>query len=136
MLKLIVGRKGSGKTKTLLSMVNEAVEKTDGKTVCIEKGTKLTYDVDHSVRLIDTDQFGISGYDAFYGFVAGIVAGDFDVKEIFIDSTLKIGGSDYAQLENFITKLHKLTESAGIDFVMTVSADAGELPAGVVKYCA
>lgn len=104
MLKLIAGRKGSGKTKLLISMVNDAVEKSQGKIVCIEKGKKLTYDVNHGARLIDTEEYEIAGYDAFYGFIAGVAACDYDVKEIYIDSFLKICGDDLSRIPAFKLK--------------------------------
>lgn len=136
MLKLIVGKKGTGKTKTLISMVNEAVEKTEGKTVCIEKGNKLTYDVNHGARLIDTDTFNISGYDSFYGFIAGVVAGDFDVKEIFVDSILKICGTDLTKFQDFVKKVDDLSNKENVQFFITVSAAPDEIPEEAKKYIA
>ena len=68
MIKLIVGNKGSGKTKTLIDMINKAAKTTSGNIVCIEKGLKMTYDIDYSVRLIDIESYGVAGFDAFYGF--------------------------------------------------------------------
>ena len=72
MIKLIVGKKGSGKTKILVDMVNNAAKTTDGNVVCVEQKPKLTYDLDHSVRLLDVVNYDISGFDAFYGYVAGL----------------------------------------------------------------
>ena len=89
MIKLIIGKKGSGKTKLLIDKVNTAVQNTNGYVVCIEKGMKLTFEIDHAVRLIDADEYAIKGYDAFYGFVSGVLAGNYDIKEIFIDGILK-----------------------------------------------
>lgn len=135
MLKLIVGRKGSGKTKTLISLVNDAVEKSDGKVVCIEKGRKLTYDIHHGARLIDTDSYHIEGYDVFFGFLAGVAAGDFDLSEIYVDSILKIaGGLD--GLEPFLEKVERLSAQDNVSFVFTVSAEVNELPEGLKKYIA
>ena len=90
MIKLITGKKGTGKTKILIDMIKEAVDSTKGNVVCIEKGAKLTYDIPHSVRLADVEEFGIAGYDAFYGFIAGMLAGNFDISEVYVDSILKI----------------------------------------------
>lgn len=133
MLKLIVGKKGSGKTKQLISMVNSAVEVSNGKVVCIEKGTKLTYDINHSARLLDTDSYHVSGYDAFYGFLAGIAASDFDVKEIFVDSILKIAGDDFSEVTKLIAKIDTLFND-GVTVTITVSADASELPEALKSY--
>lgn len=134
MLRLIVGLKGTGKTKELISLVNEAAEKSEGKTVCVEKGNKLTYNINHDVRLIDTEEFKIAGYDSFYGFIAGIVAGDFDVKDIFIDSVLKICGSDLNDFADFAKKIDDLSETENVSLVITVSADISDIPEAAKKY--
>lgn len=133
MIKLITGKKGSGKTKVLVDMINDAAKKTNGNIVCIERSMKLTYDIDHSVRLTDAEEYGIEGYDTFYGFVAGVLASNFDIMEIFVDGILKIGGRDYEALGTLLAKLDKL---AGADKVITftVSADVEELPESVCQY--
>ena len=83
MIKLIVGKKGSGKTKILVDMVNNAAKTTDGNVVCVEQKPKLTYDLDHSVRLLDVVNYDISGFDAFYGYVAGLLSGNYDITELY-----------------------------------------------------
>ena len=90
MVKLMMGLKGTGKTKTLIKKVNEAVTSEHGNVLCIEKGNKLRYDIDHKVRLISTDEFGLIDYDMFYGFLCGLIAGNYDITAIFIDSVTKI----------------------------------------------
>ena len=102
MIKLIVGNKGSGKTKLLIEQINAAVKTTSGNIVCVEKGLKMTYDIDHAVRLIDIEDYSVEGYEAFYGFLAGVFAGNYDISEIFVDGTLKVGGKDYEKLAAFI----------------------------------
>ena len=94
MVTLIVGKKGTGKTKKLINLTNDAVEASNGNVVVIEKGSKLTYDVTHKARLIDTEQYAITGYDAFFGFLSGLCAGNYDLTDVLVDSTLKIGGQD------------------------------------------
>lgn len=133
MLKLIAGKKGSGKTKQLISMVNSAVEVSNGKVVCIEKGTKLTYDINHGARLLDTESFHIAGYEAFYGFLAGIAASDYDVKEIFVDSIFKIAGENFDEVSKLIAKIDALFDS-DVSVTITISADPAELPDSVKKY--
>ena len=126
MIKLIVGNKGSGKTKTLINLCNDAVEKANGNVVCVEKGLKLTYDISHKVRLVDIDEYGVEGYDALYGFLAGLMAGNYDISNIFVDGTFKIGGRDYEAFAQMLDKLGKLAGEAEIIF--TASCDAAELP--------
>lgn len=134
MIKLIVGNKGSGKTKTLINMVDDAVKNTAGNVVCVEKGTKLTYDISHKARLIDTDSYSVSGFEAFYGFLSGILAGNYDITEVFIDATFKIGGRDYAAFGEMIKKLDKITKDGGANFTFTVSCDLSELPEDIKAY--
>jgi len=110
MLKLIIGVKGTGKTKALINMVNSAVENSHGNVVCIEKGDKLTYDVKHQARLIDTKQYFISDAQSLYGFVAGIFASNHDVTDLFIDSALKICGNDNAAFDKFVEEVNALVE--------------------------
>ncbi len=134
MIKLIVGKKGSGKTKTLIDMISASAKTAHGNIVCIEKGLKLTYDIPHIVRLIDIDHYGISGYDAFYGFLSGIFAGNYDISEVYIDSILKIGNQDLEGLGVFFDRLSKLLDEVKAQVVFTVSADVSELPESVKKY--
>lgn len=135
MIYLILGNKGSGKTKRLIDLVNAAVEKSNGNVVCIEKERLLTYNVNYRARLVETDHYGISGYDAFYGFLSGIIAGDHDITDVLVDATIKIGGKDYEALACFLEKVAKLSKIAEQDFTFTISADEAELPAKIFEFC-
>ena len=128
MVTLIIGKKGTGKTKKLINLTNEAVEASNGNVVVIEKGSKLTYDVTHKARLIDTEQYSITGYDAFFGFLSGLCAGNYDVTDVLVDSTLKIGGQDFDAFAEFITKINVLAAKTETKFTFLVSADESELP--------
>ena len=133
MIKLITGKKGTGKTKILIDNINEAVKSTNGNLVCIEKGDNIRRSISFRVRWCDTESFAIEGADAFYGFVAGMLAGNYDIKDVFVDGILKIVGRDYDVLGSLFEKLDKLTgEEATI--VFTVSADASELPESVKQF--
>lgn len=131
MVTLIIGKKGSGKTKKLIERANEAVSKSNGNVVVVEKGLKLTYDISHQARLIDIDAYGVQGLDAFFGFVSGICAGNYDVTDIFIDSTLKIIGPDTEALAIFVEKLSALAALADTKITLSVSAEADELPKSI-----
>lgn len=133
MIEVITGKKGSGKTKILVDRINEAVQSTTGNLICVEKGMKLTYDISHKVRLVDAEQYELEGYDAFYGFLAGMLAGNYDIKEIFIDGILKIVGRDYNALGTFLDRLDKLS-GEDVKMLITVSADSEDLPESVLKY--
>ena len=130
MIKLIIGRRGSGKTKKLVDMVNEATAASLGNVVCIEKGDTLTYSVTHKARLIDADTYGISGYGEYFGMLSGIKAGNNDITHIFGDATLRIGTRDYDELVAFFGRLSTIED---VEFVFTVSADKEELPEKLFK---
>ena len=132
MINVFIGKKGSGKTKKLIDYANKAVETSNGNVVVIEKGLKLTYDITHKARLIDSDAYGIKGLDALEGFLCGICAGNYDVADILLDSTLKIIGQDMAALTDLITKAKKLSEEANVTFTLSISADESEIPAEVL----
>ncbi len=131
MINLLVGKKGSGKTKRLISCANTALETSKGNVVVIEKGLKLTYDISHEARLIDLDAYKIKGADALYGFISGICAENYDITDILLDSTLKVIGSDMEALESFVLKVEALENTANIKIVLSVSADETEIPASI-----
>ncbi|HHV51344.1 MAG TPA: hypothetical protein PLG48_00510 [Candidatus Avimonas sp.] len=134
MVKLILGNKGSGKTKRLIEMCNEATEKSKGNVVLIEKNNQLSYNITYKTRLVAADDYDIQGFDAFYGFISGMCASNYDITDIFIDSTLKIAGQDFDKLADFIGKLDTLSEKSNTNIVLTVSADKSALPESVAKY--
>ena len=136
MIKLIVGSKGSGKTKTMIQMANDALKTTNGNVVCVEKGIQLTYDLSYEVRLVDVDQYGVDGYEAYCGFLCGLMAGNYDITEIFCDATYKICGTDNDKLLEMIKKLEKLTANNGVTIIFSVSADAEGLPEELKAYIA
>ena len=135
MIRLIIGKKGSGKTKKLIQLANEAVAKSSGNVVVIDKGSKLTYDVTHKARLIDTDVYGIKGYDMLLGFISGICAGNYDVTDIFVDSTFKICSDGVNGLEPFVVKLNALEKESGAKITLLVSSGEAELPAELSAEC-
>lgn len=129
MITLILGRKGSGKTKKLMDLCNAAVEQSKGNVVFIEKDNTLTYDLSHKARLVAAEDYAIKGFDALYGYIAGMCAGNYDITDIFVDSVLKIGGSDLEALADFVEKLGHLNTRV----VMSVSADKSEIPERVAS---
>ena len=135
MISIILGHKGSGKTKRLISSVNEAIENSKGNVVCIEKETNLTYDVNYRARLIATDDYEVKGYGAFFGFLAGVCAGNHDITDVLVDATLKIGGRNYDELAAFLEKIYELSSDHEKNFVFTISADREELPASIFNFC-
>lgn len=134
MITLLTGKKGSGKTKKLIELANAALEKSQGNVVVIEKGQKLTYDISHAVRLIDTDVYDVKGADALFGFLSGICAGNYDVTDILVDSTLKITGTGAEILETLVPELEKLSKASSANIVLLISAADEEIPASAAGY--
>ena len=132
MLKLIVGTKGSGKTKTMIDMIDKTTKTTSGNIVVIEKCMKLTTEINHAARLVDVDEYGVAGADMLYGFVAGVLAGNYDITELFIDGILRIIDHDMDAAAKVLAKIDKVTQN--IEVVVTVSADAAALPEELKKY--
>lgn len=133
MIQLITGKKGSGKTKILIEKINGAVKDTNGCLVCVEKGETLRRSISYKVRWCDAEQFAIDSFESFYGFIAGMLAGNYDIKGIFVDGIFKIAGSDFDALGVMLDKLSRLAGD-DVDVVFTLSADNSELPASVTKF--
>ena len=134
MLKLIIGVKGTGKTKQLIEMVNQSLEATNGDVVCIEKGEKLRFDVSYKCRLINTEEFAIDGAEYLYGFVAGILASNSDVTDLYIDSALKICKNDLAEFDKILDSVAALSDKANVKCVMTISLPAENATEVIKKY--
>ncbi len=134
MVKVILGEKGTGKTKALLDSVHEAVNSEKGSVVFINNGNRHIYDVSHKIRLVDTGEFALKTYDAFYGLLCGIVAQNFDVSYIFIDSLLKIVDGDAAEMEEFLDKANALCEKFDIQMAITISINPANVSEKVKAY--
>ena len=134
MIKLIVGVKGTGKTKQLIELVSQALNTTNGDVVCIEKGDKLRFDVNYRCRLVDTEAFGVTDAASLYGFVAGILASNHDVTDVFIDSALKICQEDTAAFDEFLKKADGIAEKNDAKLVITASIPAENVTETMKKY--
>ena len=135
MIKCIVGKKGFGKTKLLIDHVNKAVGEESGSVICIERGAKLTYDINHKCRLIDISPYHISCYSGYYGFICGLYAQNYDISSVFIDSLYKVVGSeDPAAIDDFMANLERFSADNNVKFLITISDDLANVPASVRKY--
>ena len=131
MVQLIVGNKGKGKTKHLLDKVNNEVKNITGNIVYLDKSTKHMYELNNKVRLIDVSQFMIENASEFIGFVSGIISQDHDLQQMYFDSFLKISCLEGADITDTVAKLEKVSKATGVDFILSVSKDEGELPESV-----
>ena len=134
MIKVIMGLKGSGKTKQLISAIQDAVAPEHGDIVCIEYGRKLTYDVTYKVRLVDSKEYGISSPEMLKGFLSGLHAGNFDITDVFIDNLYKTIGSDKAAAEDFIAWCAKFAADNNMEITVTISEDPATAPEGMKQY--
>ena len=134
MLNLMIGVKGTGKTKTLIEKVNAAAAASKGDVVCIEKGTQLRFDIKSKVRLVDTEEYLIHDAEALYGFVAGILASNYDVTDLFVDNTFKICGGNIAALEAMLENLNALLAKHDVNVFMTASIPVEDATDIIKKY--
>ncbi len=135
MVKVIMGLKGSGKTKKLVDMVLQAEKEEKGAVVCIEKDKKLTYDIPHTVRLIQAGEYGISNVDMFKGYIAGLHSGNYDITQIFVDNFYKIiGTSDDAAVAGILGWLDAFSAANSVTVTLSLSSDPEQASEAVKKY--
>ncbi len=135
MITLLTGTKGSGKTKKLIALIEEAATASAGHVICVEQKEALRYDVKTSVRLVSTEYYGVEGFGAFYGLLSGLCAGDHDITDILVDATLRIGSRDMDELAAFLAKVNALSEKTEVKFTFTVSTETENIPASVKEFC-
>ena len=128
MIQLIVGHKGSGKTKAIVEMANKAVKESKGYVVVIEKDVRLTYEISSAARLVYSDEYAIAGYDAVYGFITGLLAGNHDITHIYIDPVFKMCGRDFEAFTQMVNKLDSLRATQDVQIVFTLSCEPEDLP--------
>ena len=134
MIHVIMGLKGSGKTKKLLGAIHDTVAASQGDVVCIEYGKKLTYDVSYKVRLVDSQEYGINSSEMLKGFLSGLHAGNFDITHVFIDNLYKTIGNDRAAAESFVAWCAKFASDNNMEITITVSDDPAQAPDSVKQY--
>ena len=134
MIRIIYGKKGSGKTKKIIDAANEAVKVSTGELVFIDDDNRYMYDLRHEIRFVNATEYDVSSPETFMGFICGILAGNYDMKQLFIDGFLRLVKSDMADLEAFFAKLEDITHRHGVDVVISASAKDDEVPEFLKKY--
>lgn len=136
MVEIIAGRKGKGKTKFLLEKANNAVLTTHGTICYVDKSTKHMYELSNQVRLINIFDYPVRSYEAFIGFVSGLVAQDYDLDQIYFDSFLTISGLEEsdADIAAAVETLEKISKAYNVNFVLSISLDEADLPDDIKKY--
>ena len=135
MIELLIGKKGTGKTKILIDNVNKAAGEAHGNVVFISNDTSRNmYDIKSEIRMADTKDFNLTSWDEFLGFICGIISGNFDISNIFIDGILTIVDNSMDGFEGFLKALEKVSEKFNIDFEISVSIDADTAPDYIKRY--
>ena len=136
MVKVIMGKRGSGKTKQVIDLVNIAVNEEAGNVVCVEKGQNLRFNIKYSAKLIDISEYPMElSYESLFSFICGLYAGNYDITHVFIDSLYKITGlDDDSKAGAFLDKLEKFSEATGVKFTLTISADIETATDEIRKY--
>lgn len=135
MVKLLVGHKGTGKTKLMVEMANSDIKEKNGSVVFISKDDRLKHDLEHQIRMIVMDDFEyVNNIDEYIGFIYGIMSSNYDIEAIFIDSILRHADIAIRDLPEFLRRLQVISEKSGIEFIVSLSADLEELDASVRQY--
>ena len=134
MMKIIIGVKGTGKTKTLIEMINSALETSKGSVVCIEKGSNLRLTLSYNCRLINSDEYMIEDAQSLYGFIAGLLASNHDITDLFIDATFRICNRDLEAFDKFVVEVDALASKYDVNLVMTLSMPTENATENIKKY--
>ncbi len=134
MIRILIGPKGTGKTKTFIAMANEALNTEKGNVVCITKGSRHTFDISSGIRLANTDDFNITGVAELYGFISGMIAQNYDITHIFIDSVTKITSTTLAEFAEIMPAVEELASKFNVDFTVAISEEKAGAPENIIKY--
>ena len=134
MIQIIMGLKGSGKTKKLIDSVNQTAQSAQGAVVCIEYGSNLRYEIKSTVRLVSSKEYGIDNIDKLKGFLSGLHAGNFDITNVYIDNLYKTIGTDRAAGEAFILWCAEFAQQNDMNITVTVSDDPASASEEIKKY--
>ena len=134
MIQIIFGKKGSGKTKRILDMANTSVKEAKGNVLFIDDDKSYTLSLKPQIRFIDASEYAVKGEETFFGFLAGILAGNYDISVLYIDAFLKLVKADVADLVDFFAKLETLVAKADCDMIISFSEDAANVPESIRKY--
>lgn len=135
MINIVVGLKGTGKTATMVSQITELAENEENNMVCIEEGKRFDGQLPYTVRLVDIEEYPVNGYDQLLAFIAGIIAKDYDISHIFMDSVYKLAKVEGTEgLVDFVQALDKLSQQFDVNVAMSISEDPETLPEALSSY--
>jgi hypothetical protein len=136
MIHVFCNKRGSGKTKALISMANDKVENSKGHVVYIDDDKRHLFDLNRNIRFIATDAYGLKDYNCLYGFLCGIISEDYDVDTIYIDGLFNIVRGDIKDAAHLFFDLEKLSQEYNIEFYINVNHEEVEVPEFMKKYVA
>lgn len=134
MVKIIASKRGSGKSKKMIKIANDAVESCDGHIVFLDDDDRNMFDLKHDIRFINLSEYNVNTYDGFTGFLSGMISNDYDISIIYIDGLLKMVNLEIDELCNLINDIEKLSEQHEIDVYMAISHPITSLPSELEKY--
>lgn len=128
MVKLLIGHKGTGKTKQMIDLANDQVEASNGSIIFINKNSRLMYDLKYRIRVVCMEEYEhITNSDEYIGFLYGIISSDHDIETIYIDSILKHADFSLGDLPEFLGRLKDISKNYGMNFVVSLSAEMEEM---------
>lgn len=137
MIQLFFNQRGAGKSKNLVELANEEIEKSKGSIIFIDDDNKRMLQLNKKVRLIPMDNYCINSYDQFYGFLQGIISRDYDVESIYIDSIANIlEDIELEDLENYLGKIELMSRELDVNVFVTIHGDIKVMPENIKKYVA
>ncbi len=134
MINVIIGEKGTGKTARLIEAVHTAEQSATGSVVFVNKGKRHVLDLSHTVRLVDTEEYALSSYEEFFGFICGILSQNYDIAHIFVDSITKIVNDDMAAFEKFLDRIAPIADASNAEIQIILSMDPAVVADGIKKY--
>ncbi|MGI6189133.1 MAG: hypothetical protein GX041_03210 [Clostridiales bacterium] len=134
MIQFIVGPKGSGKTRRVIEMANRATTETKGNIVFIDGDHRRMLELKYQVRFVNVNEFEIEDLNVLYGFLCGIIAGDYDVEQIYIDGILEALTGDINNIKSFVDNINKLSDKFNVNFIITLSGSSESLPVFLREY--
>ena len=138
MIQVVLGKRGSGKSKRLIDLANEALKTEHGLVVFVDDDKNNMYDLRHEVRLVDASEFALGEYRSaswFYGLLGGMLAINFDISLVFVDAFMKlVNCTDPNLLEPLFNQMESLSREHNVNFVLGVSGDPEALPEFITRY--
>ena len=134
MVHLIIGQKGSGKTKRLVKLASDALNNTNGNVVFIDDDTRCMPELNYRIRFINSTEYAVRSVEEIYGFIAGLLAGNYDIQKIYIDGLYNVSSATYDEVAPFVKRLNKLCENREVEIYMTLSETSGSLPADLSEF--